>query len=161
LTAATVLGLLAVFLGERVVGSGALRIVLNLAGLLAVGTVTVLPWRRSALSAAAPRARVERLFAGLSTLALLALLAWFAQSDVVLAAGGPDVPRSFPRLATVLQLATALLAAAAVVPLLLGELAYAAMARAPEVELGRVQDAVGTGVSLVAGLTTARARGWG
>jgi hypothetical protein len=160
LTAGTVLGLLAVFLGERVVGSGPLRIVLDLAGVLAVGTVTVLRWNRSALSAAAPRARVERLFAVLSTLALLALLAWFAQSDVVLAAGGPDVPRSVPRLATALQLATALLAAAAVVPLLLGELAYAAMARAPEVEVGRVQDAVGTGVALVAVLTTALALGW-
>ena len=90
LTVATVLGLLAVFLGERVVGSGALRVVLDLVGVLAVATAAVLRWSRSALSAAAPRARVERLFALLSTLALLALLAWFAQSDVVLTAGGPD-----------------------------------------------------------------------
>lgn len=160
LTVATVLGLLAVFIGERVVGSGALRVVLDVVGVLAVATATVLRWSRSALSAAAPRARVERLFALLSALALLALLAWFAQSDVVLAAGGPDVPRSFPRLATVLGLATALLAAAAVVPLLLGGLAYAAMARAPEVEVGRVQDAVGTGAALVAVLTSALALGW-
>ena len=160
LTAATVLGLVAVFLGERVVGAGPARTVLDVLGVLAVVTVTVLRWNRSALSAAAPRARVERLFAVLSTLALLALLAWFAQSDVVLAAGGPDLRRTASRLATVLQIATALLAAAAVVPLLLGELAYAAMARAPEVEVGRVQDAVGTGAALVAVLTTALALGW-
>ena len=160
LTAATVLGLVAVFLGERVVGAGSLRIALDVAGVLAVAVVTVLRWNRSALSAAAPRARVERVFAVLSTLALLALVAWFAQSDVVAAAGGPDVRRTAPRLATVLQIATALLAAAAAVPLVLGELAYAAMAQAPEVEVGRVQDAVGTGVALVAVLTAALALGW-
>ncbi|HET9158478.1 MAG TPA: ABC transporter, partial [Myxococcaceae bacterium] len=160
LTAATVLGLVAVFLGERVVGAGPFRIILDVAGVLAVAGVTVLRWNRSALSAAAPRARVERLFAVLSTLALLALVAWFAQSDVVTAAGGPDIRKSLPRLATVLQLATALLGAAAVLPMLLGELAYAAMAQAPEVEVGRVQDAVGTGAALVAVITTAMALGW-
>lgn len=160
LTAATALGLVAVFLGEQVVGAGSLRTVLDVAGVLAVAVVTVLRWNRSALSAAAPRARVERVFAVLSTLALLALVAWFAQSDVVAAAGGPDVRRAAPRLATVLQIATALLAAAAVLPLVLGELAYAAMAQAPEVEVGRVQDAVGTGLALVAVLTTALALGW-
>jgi len=160
LTAATVLGLLAVFLGERVVGAGPGRALLDVAGVLAVAVATVLRWTRSALSAAAPRPRVERLFALLSTLALLALVVWFAQSDVVLAAGGPDVGKSVPRLATALQIATALLAAASVVPLLLGELAYEAMARAPEIELGRVQDAVGTGLALVAVVTTALALGW-
>ena len=160
LTAATVLGLVLVFLGERVVGSGPLRPVLDVLGVLAVAGAAVVRWNRSALSPAAPRARVERLFAILSTVALLALVAWFAQSDVVLAAGGPDPRKSAPRLATVLQLATALLAAAAVVPLLLGELAYAAMARAPEVEVARVQDAVGTGAALVGVLTTALALGW-
>lgn len=160
LTTATVLGLVAVFLGERVLGAGSPRIILDVAGVLAVAVVTVLRWNRSALSAAAPRARVERVFAVLTTLALLALVAWFAQTDVVALAGGPDVRRSAPRLATVLQIATALLAAASVVPLLLGELAYAAMAQAPEVEVGRVQDAVGTGAALVAVLTAALALGW-
>jgi hypothetical protein len=160
LTTATVLGLVAVFLGERVIGAGPGRIVLSVVGVLAVATAAVVRWNRSALSAAAPRARVERLFAVLSTIAVLALIAWFAQSDVVLAAGGPDVPRSAPRLATVLQLATALLAALAVIPLVLGELAYASMAHAPEVEVGRVKDAVGTGTALVAVLTTALALGW-
>ena len=160
LTTATVLGLVAVFLGERVLAAGSPRIILDVAGVLAVAVVTVLRWNRSALSAAAPRARVERVFAVLTTLALLALVAWFAQTDVVALAGGPDVRRSAPRLATVLQIATALLAAASVVPLLLGELAYAAMAQAPEVEVGRVQDAVGTGAALVAVLTAALALGW-
>ena len=160
LSAATVLGLVAVFLGERVFGAGPPRVVLDVAGVLAVAVVMVLRWNRSALSAAAPRARVERLFAVLTTLALLALVAWFAQSDLVTAAGGPDVRKVAPRLATLLQLATALLAAASVIPLALGELAYAAMAQAPEVEVGRVQDAVGTGTALVAVLTTALALGW-
>jgi len=160
LTTATVLGLVAVFLGERVLGAGSVRIVLDVAGVVAVAVVTVLRWNRSALSAAAPRARVERVFAVLTTLALLALVAWFAQTDVVTLAGGPDVRRTAPRLATVLQIATALLAAASVVPLLLGELAYAAMAQAPEVEVRRVQDAVGTGAAVVAVLTTALALGW-
>ena len=160
LTTVLVLGLVLVFLGERVIGAGPLRTALDVVGVLAVAGVTVLRWNRSALSAAAPRARVERLFAILSTLALLALLSWFAQSEVVTAAGGPDIRKSAPRLATLLQLATALLGTAAVLPMLLGELAYAAMAHAPEVEVGRVQDAVGTGTALVAVLTTAMALGW-
>jgi len=160
LTAATVLGLVAVFLGERVVGAGPARGLLDVLGVLVVTGAAVLRWNRAAATGASPRPRVERLFAVLSTLALFALLAWFAQSDVVLAAGGPDVNASAPRLATALRICTALLAAASVVPLLLGELAYAAMARAPVVELGRVQDAVGTGLGLVAVLTTALALGW-
>ncbi|MGZ6098746.1 MAG: Gldg family protein, partial [Myxococcaceae bacterium] len=158
LTAVTVLGLVAVFLGERVVSAGSLRAIFDVLGVLGVVGAAVLRWNRSAVTGVAgPRARVERVFAVLSTLALLALLAWFAQSDVVLALGGPDVRKSAPRLATALQLATALLAAVAIVPLLLGELAYAAMGRAPEVEVGRVQDAVGTGVALVSVLVTALA----
>jgi len=160
LTAAVVLGLVAVFLGERVFGAGPARPILDLLGALAVAVAVVLRWSRAALSAAAPRARVERIFAVLSTLALLALVAWFAQSDVVLAAGGPDLRKSLPRLSTALQILTALLAALSVLPLLLGELAYAAMARAPEVEVARVQDAVGTGVALVSVLCTALALGW-
>jgi len=160
LTAATVLGLVAVFVGERLIGAGPGRIVLDAVGIIAVAGAAVLRWNRSALSAANPRARVERLFAILSTLAVLALLAWFAQSDVVLSMGGPDVRKSAPRLATVLQICTALLGAVAVLPLLLGELAYSAMARAPEIEVARVQDAVGTGVALVAALTAALALGW-
>jgi hypothetical protein len=160
LTAATVLGLVAVFVGERLIGAGPGRIVLDAVGIIAVAGAAVLRWNRSALSAANPRARVERLFAILSTLAVLALLAWFAQSDVVLSMGGPDVRKSAPRLATVLQIFTALLGAVAVLPLLLGELAYSAMARAPEIEVARVQDAVGTGVALVAALTAALALGW-
>ncbi|MGZ3444704.1 MAG: Gldg family protein [Myxococcaceae bacterium] len=161
LTAVTVLGLVAVFLGERVVSAGSLRVVLDVLGVLAVVAAAVLRWNRSAVTGAAgPRARVERVFAVLSTLALLTLLTWFAQSDVIVALGGPDVRKSAPRLATVLQLATALLAALTIVPLLLGELAYAAMGLAPEVEVGRVQDAVGTGVALVSVLVTALALGW-
>ncbi len=75
LTAVTVLGLVAVFLGERVVGAGTLRVVLDLLGVLAVVGAAVLRWNRAAATAAAgPRARVERVFAVLSTLALLALL---------------------------------------------------------------------------------------
>ena len=160
LTLATVLGLVAVFLAERVVGAGPVRPLLDVLGVLAVAAAAVVRWNRSALSAAAPRARIERLFAVLSTLALLAVVAWFAQSDVVVAAGGPDVHKGAPRVATALQILTALLAASAVLPLLLGELAYAAMSRAPEVEVGRVQDAAGTGVALVSVLATALALGW-
>src|SRR5262249_29219473 len=160
LTAATVLGLVLVFIGERLVGAGAGRVIADVLGVLAVAAATVLRGTRSARASPAPRARVERTFALLSTLAVLAILTWFVQSDAMAAAGGPELSRSAPRLATVLQIATALLASAAVVPLVLGELAYAAMARAPEVEVGRVEDAVGSGLALVAVLTTALSLGW-
>jgi hypothetical protein len=61
LTAATVLGLVAVFLGERVIGAGSLRIVSTSRACSPSPVVTVLRWNRSALSAAAPRRPVERL----------------------------------------------------------------------------------------------------
>src|SRR5262249_3882334 len=128
--------------------------------------VLALVWPGETARGASPRPsparwpRVSRSFALLSTLAALAILTWFAQSDAMVAAGGPELSRSAPRLATALQIATALLAAAAVVPLVLGELSYAAMARAPEGEVGRVQDAVGSGLALVAVLTTALSLGW-
>ena len=160
LTGATVLGLLLVFIGERLLGAGVGRVVADMLGVLLVAGAAVLRWSRSALASTAPRARVERTFALLSTVAVLALLAWFIQSDVMAAAGGPELSRSAPRLATALQILTALLASVSVVPLVLGELAYAAMARAPEVEVGRVQDAVGSGLAMVAVLTTALSLGW-
>jgi hypothetical protein len=160
LTSATVLGLLLVFVGERLLGGGAGRAVADVLGVLLVAAAAVLRWSRSALASTAPRARVERTFALLSTVAAAALLAWFAQSDAMAAAGGPELSRVAPRVATLLQLATALLGCAAVVPLVLGELAYAAMARAPEVEVGRVHDAVGSGLAIVAVLTTGLSLGW-
>lgn len=160
LTAATVLGLLAVFVGERLIGAGAWRTAIDVVGVLLVAGAAVVRWSRSALASTTPRARVERTFAVLSTLAAVALLTWFAQSDAMVALGGPELSRTAPRLATLLQLATALLGCLAVVPLILGELAYAAMARAPEVEVGRVHDAVGSGLALVAVLTTALSVCW-
>ena len=161
LTAATVLGLLAVFLGERVVGAGS------------AGSSSTC-WARSpsppprSSAGTARRSPPPRHGPGSSGSSrcsppsrVLALLAWFAQSDVVLTAGGPDLPRSVapaghrarsspPRCSPRRRLCRCSL----------GELAYAAMAHAPEVEVGRVQDAVGTGVALVAVLTTALALGW-
>jgi ABC-type uncharacterized transport system len=160
LSGATLLGLLLVFVGERLLGAGAWRVVADVVGVLLVAGAAVLRWSRSALASTAPRARVERTFALLSTVAGLALLTWFAQSDAMVAVGGPELSRVAPRLATALQLATALLACLAVLPLVLGELAYAAMARAPEVEVARVHDAVGSGLAMVAVLTTALSLCW-
>ena len=104
LTGATVLGLLLVFIGERLLGAGAGRVAADMLGVLLVAGAAVLRWSRSALASTAPRARVERTFALLSTVAVLALLAWFIQSDVMAAAGGPELSRSAPRLATALQI---------------------------------------------------------
>ena len=161
LTAATVLGLVAVFLGERVLGAGPGRPLLDVLGVLAVAGAAVLRWNRSALSAAAPRARVERIFAVLSTLALLAL------SDLVRpvrpaprrrrarppqerAPAGHrccrSPPRSWPRCRSSRS-------SSASWP-------TRRWPGRPEVEVGRVQDAVGTGVALVSVLTTALALGW-
>jgi ABC-type uncharacterized transport system len=160
ITTATLFGLLAVFVGERLLGAGPGRMVLDVVGVLVVVGTVVLRWTRAAPSDSAPRARVERTFAVLTSLALLALVTWFLQSDALPAMGGPDVARTMPRLSTVLQIATALLGALAAVPLVLGELSYTSMARAPEVEVGRVHQAVGAGVAMVSVLTTALALGW-
>jgi hypothetical protein len=160
LSAAFASGLLAVFIGERLLGAGLARgICTSLGVVLALGAFA---WRlgRSSSEEDDPRAAVERTFAALQAVGLLALVAYFLQSDLLPRLGGPDLVQVAPRLTVAFRALCALLALLSLLPLALGELAFSSMARAPTVEERRVQDAVLSGVGLAAVLVSALALGW-
>jgi len=128
-------GLLAVFLGERAAGAGTQRLVLSGLGLGWVGLAVA--WRGVRVGRASGDWRVlERWLLGLFLLGGLGLGLYFLQTG---ARGSSAVMLGtlFPVL-----LATTLL------PLGLVELAAAAMARAPVLQLGRVRAALNSGLGL-------------
>jgi hypothetical protein len=148
-------GMLAIFLGERLIGGGTSRGVATVAGLLAV--FVAMGVRAARARAAAPdRAPVERILLGFYGLGLAAVLLYFVQSDlpVVLWSGKP-LEHGWPRLATALSALWPPVWLAAASPIALVELAYAQVARAPRIELGRVRDATFTGLGLAAALVFA------
>lgn len=153
-------GLLAVFIGERLIGGGVGRTFCTTLGVLvALGAFA---WRlgRSSSEEDDPRASVEGSFAALQAIGLLALVAYFLQSDLLPRLGGPDLAQVAPRLTVAFRILCALLVLFSLVPLALGELAFSSMARAPKVEENRVQDAVLSGLGLAAVLVSALALGW-
>ncbi len=148
-------GMLAVFFGERMIGSGTARGVATVAGLVLV--FAAIGIRAARARAAAPdRAVVERTLLGFYGLGVLAVVLYFIQSDlpVVLWSGKP-LEHSWPRLATVLSALWPPVWLAAASPIALIELAYAQVARAPRIEVGRVRDAMFTGLGLAAALVFA------
>lgn len=142
-------GLFAVFVGERLVGGGTWR------ALTAVGVALV----TFALVARAARAtrpgesrHVEQRLLFLYGLAAFALLLYFAQSDLLSVLTGRTLERGSPKLAGALVALWPALLLAAVLPILLVEMAYAAMAQAPRLEKGRLDDALLTGLALAGAL---------
>lgn len=142
-------GLFAVFVGERLVGAGPWR------ALTAMGVALV----TFALVARATRAtrpgenrHVEQRLLLLYGLAAFALLLYFAQSDLLAVVTGRTLERGQPKLAGALAVLWPALLLAAALPILLVEMAYAAMARAPRLEKGRLDDALLTGLALAGAL---------
>ena len=140
-------GLVLLYGGERIAGSGTARLVasgLGAALMLAALVVRGLRWR----AASGDRRAVERVL-GLATCgATVAVVLYFAQSDVATRLFGAAPGQAVPKLAGMLAALYPALLAASLLPLALAELAYAAMARAPQVEGGRVRDAVYSGLGL-------------
>src|SRR5215831_18370048 len=146
-----VLGMLLVFVGERVIGSGGPRAVCTLLGLFTVlGTMAARAVRAG--KAAPDRRRVERIFLGLYALGLLAVLLYFAQSDVPTLRGGRGLEHNWPKLATTLAALWPAIWALAAWPIGLVEMAYAQMAKAPRLENGRITDALLSGFGLACAL---------
>jgi ABC-type uncharacterized transport system len=148
-------GMLAVFFGERMIGAGTARGVATIGGLLLI--VAAVAVRAARAGAAAPdRRTVERTLLGFYALGLFALVLYFVQSDLptVLAKGKP-LEHSWPRLATAVGALWPAIWLAAAWPVALVEMAYAQIARAPKIELGRIRDAMYSGLGLAAALVFA------
>ncbi len=160
LSASFAAGLLAVFIGERLLGAGPARVGCTTLGVLLALGAFALRLGRSSSEEDDRRASVERTFATLKAIGLLALLAYFLQSELLPRLGGPDLAQSAPRLAVAFRALCALLVLFSLLPLALGELAFASMSRAPTVEEHRVQDAVLSGLGLASVLVSALALGW-
>ncbi len=137
------LGLVAAFIGERLIGTGTARMVLTGLGVAAAVISTALRVVR-AVKSSGDRRRIERTLLAFSVQGLIALGLYFLQPD-----------STSPKLAGVLGALWPVVMALAVIPSFFAELAYAGMARAPVVELGRVRDAMLSGVGLTSALVFA------
>ena len=147
-------GMLVVFVGERVIGTGTARGVAT--GLGVVALLTALIARVVRGSRATPdRAAVERRFTAMYGLGLLALVLYFVQSDVPALAGGSALEAKWPKLATILAAVWPAVWAAAVFAIVPMELAYAPMERASRIEQLRVRAAQFSGMGLAFMLTFA------
>lgn len=141
-------GMLALFIGERMIGgeSGG-RVGALVIGLAMVIAAIVARARRK--SAAGEDRRVaESILLKLYGLGLLAIVLYIVQSDLPSLKGGLPLESGSPKLATVLAALWPVLWITAAWPVLLVELAYAQMTKAPRIETGRVKDAMYSGLGL-------------
>jgi hypothetical protein len=142
-----VVGLGVVFLGERVAGAGLERLVLSGLG-VGMGAFAV-AWRVARVVRTAGDWRVlERWLLGLFLLGGLGLGLYFLPSDAGAAVLGVSLKKQAPRGAVVLAALFPALLATTLLPLALVELAVAAMARGPVLEMGRVRAALHSGLSM-------------
>jgi hypothetical protein len=148
------LGMLLVFIGERMVGSGGARAVATVGGLALVLLAMVVRLRR-AQGAAPDRQLVERRLLALYGLGLFAVALYFFQSDLPTLWKGKPLELGWPRLSTVLGALWPAIWAAAAWPIVLCEMAYAQVTRAPRIEIGRIRDAMYSGFGLAAALVFA------
>lgn len=153
-TLVLLLGLVLLFVGERLVGAGTWRAALSGAGGLCVllaGLERLLRRTR----APEDRRSIEGRLLLLDGAVVLALLLYVAQSDLWARLFGQSLANGCPRLAGALSALWPAVLLGAVLPLVLAELAYAAVARAPQVERGRIWDALLSGVGMAAVLVFA------
>ena len=148
------LGMFAIFLGERMIGSGGSRTLATVTGLvLVIGAMAVRFMRAG--KAAPDRRKLENTLLALYAVGLGAVLLYVIQSDLWASAFKQPLERNWPKLSTVLSALWPVVWVTAAWPILLVELTYAEMARAPRLELGRIRSAVLSGFGLAAALTAA------
>jgi hypothetical protein len=148
------LGMFAIFLGERMIGSGGTRTIATVAGLVLVIGAMAMRFVRAG-GGAPDRRKFEHTLLALYALGLGAVLLYVIQSDLWASAFKQPLERHWPRLSTVLSALWPVAWIAAAWPILLIELAYAEMARAPKLELGRIRSAMLSGLGLAAVMTAA------
>jgi hypothetical protein len=151
-----VLGMVLLFTGERIIGSGNLRFVFSVAGVLLVAVAIVARMVRSSRSSPDRRAVEQRLL-GMYALGLLSVALYAAQSDLPTLRGGKALATTSPKLATVLGAIWPALWTASTFAAIAIELAYAPMRRAPRLEIGRVRAAQLSGLGLAFAITFAMA----
>ena len=140
------IGLVFLFVGERIV-EGPSRMAMSGLGALIVVFSLGLRLVRSR-QAAAERAAVEKSFLALQGIAVAALLLYVVQSDLWAKIASATLETDSPKLAGALAALWPALIAVVVPPLVLMEVGYLAMTRAPKVELLRMREAMYSGLGL-------------
>jgi len=148
------LGMVLVFVGERIIGTGGSRAAASGLGVLLLLVALVARLVRGARTTA-DRAIVERKFQAMYALGLLAVALYFVQSDVPALRGGKPLEATSPKLATALAALWPAVWATAMFAIVPMELAYAQLARAARVEHLRVRAAQYAGMGLAFILTFA------
>jgi gliding motility-associatede transport system auxiliary component len=148
------IGMLAIFVGERMIGSGSGRTVATAAGFLLLIGAMVARFVRAG-KAAPDRRRLENTLLALYALGLAAVLLYVMQSDLWSSAFDHPLEKNWPKLSTVLAVLWPVAWVAAAWPILLVELAHVEMARAPKLELGRIRNAMLSGFGVAAVLVAA------
>lgn len=147
--------LLLLWVGERVVEAGDTRSIVS--GVAAAGMLVVVAlrfWR----SRSASRPDVKRIENWLFVLALVllsALLLYALQSDVYTRLMGASLGSGWPKLAGICSALWPVVLMCGLVPTLLVEQSYFAMARAPKMEEGRIREAMYAGFGFAFALTFA------
>jgi hypothetical protein len=134
-------GLVAVWLGERVIDVGKASVVVTVLGLaLVLGS---LGWRLVEMKRAPKDAQAaEQWLAWLCGLGALALAFYFLDSSLTFQLTGKTFEQGWPRLSGIVAVLWPALLVSSVLPMLFGELSLATMKRAPVVDLGRVKAAM-------------------
>lgn len=138
--------LLLAWVGERIVESPTARAVLTGGGVLLLVGATLARVMKSRDRSGT--AKVHQTLAGLHGLSVLAVALYALQSDLFTKASGASLESSSPVLAGVLSALWPALLAASLVPTLLIELSFAAMAKSPTLEDGRIREALYAGLAL-------------
>jgi hypothetical protein len=105
--------------------------------------------------AAADRRAAERMLLALYTLGLASVALYIAQSDLSSTVLGKPLEHDWPKLQTVLAALWPAVWLFSALPILMGEFSYAAVARAPKLEIARIRDAVWSGVGLAGAIVFA------
>jgi hypothetical protein len=145
------LGLGLIWVGERIVESQSMRAGLSGIGAMLVVAMTVARFQR----ATGPLAGVHRTLGLFNVLGVVALLLYAVQSDLWSRLTGAALSSGFPVLAGVLGALWPVLLVAALLPMLLLEVSFTSMARAPKLEDGRLREAMFSGLGLASALVFA------
>jgi hypothetical protein len=144
-------GMVAIFLGERVLDIGRTRTVCTVLGvLLVLGAIGARVMRGSVMPTAfrAP----ERALLLLYAVGAFAVLLFFINSDLLVWLGGRALEQTMPRLSGALAALWPALWLAASLPILFVELSLFSMAKAPVIETLRVRSALLSGLSIALAL---------
>lgn len=140
-------GLVLVFVGERLIGSGKASVVATALGVLAVAASAAwqaFRWQQRPAGDRGPEKALLCLYA----LGAVALFGYFLSSDVYFALTGHTLAKTWPKIAAVLATLWPACLVLGTLPVVFVELSLANMARAPVRDLPRVQAAMTSGLGI-------------